>query len=173
MKVLKRTFSMSCTCAIINCTNEVTIFDIDPEPFHTRAKGLFNESLDLCESHYNQYIRFYTLRRKYCCNTKAHESKIVKGLRVIDDKFARKYGLIPGDKICKTCMTKFKKNYEIPSSSSEEESEKSDIGEVEIHSECSDDEVANVDSEKNEDNFTTKFLGNFKQIFSISSGNKS
>ena len=64
---------------------------------------------DICEHHKQEYLTFYSMRQKSCCDPlKKHPTATrKKGLRYIDQTLVTKYSqvlnLIPGKKICDSC----------------------------------------------------------------------
>lgn len=101
-----------------------------------------NDSNDLCEKHYNDFIHFFTIRYNKCCDPfEIHCNKVTKkrkkvnkgkSLKVITYDFAKKHSLIPGARICKDCYTKANKSQSNINISFESESNISPFDESEV-----------------------------------------
>ena len=97
-------------CAFLNCDTPGTEYIKDHDLFLLRTK---NEQLNkccryLCNKHYLDFVKFYSLRQKTCSDPYIIHKSVVSGDWLVEITLndATKYpGLIPGRKLCHRCKT--------------------------------------------------------------------
>ena len=111
--LVHRSSSFSLKCAVQSCHRNSTYYSVMVGELRNRVvEQLIKDNLNLCEYHYNKYIKYYTMdtRVKICCNPFLnHRSKVKTTVGEITSDLAKTYDLIPGNFICYKCKIRLRK----------------------------------------------------------------